>query len=223
MVEATASGTLGAGSEGSGASSALVSAHARLLADRRFQFDFPLYVTPKTPAWVRWLGRFLRDFLHFTGPHAKLFAWGFWIVVGLLALGLFALAVRALARRPTGTLRPGATSLESGGWGPSRDRADALLSEADRLAGEGRFGDAVRVLLFRTLDDLDRQRPGLLSPAQTSREIAALPLLPEPARQALSAIARAVERFTFAARPVDADTFAACRADYTRWAQAAAA
>ncbi|MBE7217648.1 MAG: DUF4129 domain-containing protein [Caulobacteraceae bacterium] len=205
------------------ATDALGAAHARLLADRRFQFDFPAYVRPPTPGWLRWLERLLRDFAHLTGPHAKLLAWSFWVVVALLALGLLVLTARALARRPTGALRPGTTALESGGWGPSRDRAQALLSEADRLAEEGRFGDAVRVLLFRTLDDLDRQKPGLLSPAQTSREIAALPLLPEPARQALSAIARAVERFTFAARPVDAETFAACRADYTRWAQAAAA
>ena len=223
MVEATASGVLGTASGGTGAPDAFAAAHARLLADRRFQFDFPLYVTPKLPAWMRWLGRLLREFAHLTGPHVKLLAWGFWIVVGLLALALFVLVVRALARRPTGALRPGTTSLESGGWGPSRDRANALLSEADRLAAEGRYGDAVRVLLFRTLDDLDKQKPGLLSPAQTSREIAALPLLPEAARQTLSAIARAVERFTFAGRPVDADTFAACRADYTRWAQAVAA
>ena len=201
----------------------IAAAHARLLADRSFQFDLPAYVLPAEPGWLKALGRVMAAIDRALSPYATELRWGFWALVALVVLALLLLAARALARRPGSPMRPGATLLQSGGWGPSAARAQALLSEADRLAGEGRFGEAVRVLLHRTLADLETQRPGLLSPAQTSREIAALPVLPEAARQPLGAIARAVERFTFAGRDVDADAFAACRADYQRWAQAAAA
>ena len=201
----------------------IAAAHARLLADRSFQFDLPAYVPPVEPGWLKALGRVMAAIARALSPYATELRWGFWALVALVVLALLLLAARALARRPGSPMRPGATLLQSGGWGPSAARAQALLSEADRLAGEGRFGEAVRVLLHRTLADLETQRPGLLSPAQTSREIAALPVLPEAARQPLGAIARAVERFTFAGRDVDADAFAACRADYQRWAQAAAA
>lgn len=202
---------------------ALAAAHARLLVDRSFQFDFPIYTPPKTPGWIVALARMMRAISNALRPYAEELRWGFWTLVALAGLGVLLLVVRALMRRPGSPLRPGATLLQSGGWGPSAARAQALLSEADRLACEGRFGEAVRVLLHRTLADLEHQRPGLLSPAQTSREIAALPILPDAARQPLGAIARAVERFTFAGRALDADAFAACRADYQRWAEAAAA
>lgn len=204
-----------------GGGDALAVAHARLLRDHSFQFDLPPYVRPPDPEWANGLEKWLHGLEGSLRPYASFLRWAFWGLVVLVVLGLVLLVVRALARRPGSPLRPGMTSLQSGGWGPSTARAQALLSEADRLAGEGRFGEAVRVLLHRTLADLERQRPGLLSPAQTSREIAALPVLPEAARQPLGAIARAVERFTFAGRDVDADAFSACRADYQRWAQAA--
>ena len=206
-----------------GGGEALGVAHARLLGDRRFQFDLPTYTPPQTPGWVKALARAIRAMGHALKPYTTELRWGFWGLVALIVLALVLLLARALARRPGMALRPGTTSLQSTGWGPSAARAQALLSEADRLAGEGRFGEAVRVLLHRTLDDLERRRPGLLSPAQTSREIAALPVLPEAARQPLGAIARAVERFTFAGRALDAEAFAACRADYERWTAAAAA
>ena len=177
----------------------LAAAHARLLADRSFQFDLPVYVPPVEPGWLKALGRVMAAIARALSPYATELRWGFWALVALVVLALLLLAARCA--RPASRLAHadrGATLLQSGGWGPSAARAQALLWEADRLAGEGRFGEAVRVLLHRTLADLETQRPGLLSPAQTSREIAALPVLPEAARQPLGAIARAVERFTFA-------------------------
>jgi hypothetical protein len=55
-------------------------------------------------------------------------------------------------------------------------------------------------------------------PALTSRDIAALPALPQAAKTAFTAIAAAVEASFFGARPLDALAFAECRRAYERFA-----
>jgi hypothetical protein len=92
------------------------------------------------------------------------------------------------------------------------------LDEADRLAAAGRYAEAVHVLLFRGVDDIRDQRPDLFRRAMTSREIAALPALPERARARFASIAAVVERSFFGGREVDADGWARCRREYEAFA-----
>lgn len=196
-----------------GASAGFVQAQARLAADRRFQFDFAVIPPEKPPAWLGWLGRALQ----WLGPVAP---WLFWCGLAAGVLFILFLVGRELLRSRDGARTPPKV-LDRGGFGPSPRRAKALLAEADALAAGGRFGEAVRMLLLRTLDDIAERRPGLIAPDQTSREIAALDALPVAARQPLSRIAASVERFLFAGRPLDAETFHRCRDDYGRFVAAA--
>ncbi|HYN46868.1 MAG TPA: DUF4129 domain-containing protein, partial [Allosphingosinicella sp.] len=55
-------------------------------------------------------------------------------------------------------------------------------------------------------------------PALTSRDIAALPALPERPRSAFARIAMLVERSLFAARPLAADDWRDCRSAYEEFA-----
>src|SRR3546814_9762389 len=71
--------------------------------------------------------------------------------------------------------------------------ARALLAEADALAAAGRFAEAVHLLLYRSVEDIEGRRPGLVKPAMTSRDLAEAHDLPSVARGAFSRIARAVE------------------------------
>ncbi len=107
-------------------------------------------------------------------------------------------------------------------WRPEAGASLALLEEADRLAAEGRFDAATRLLLVRSIGQIDAARPGLLVPSTTAREIAALPSLPEAARGAFAAIAARVERALFALRPLSAEDWQAARGAYADFALAGA-
>jgi len=92
-----------------------------------------------------------------------------------------------------------------------RERLGNVLAEADRLAREGAFGEALHLILLHCLNEL-RQRLGLGVPASlTSREILRLAPLPEARRSALSIIVGAVEISYFGGRPVDEATYRLCR------------
>ncbi len=192
---------------------ALAGAHARLLHDPTYQFGFtPPPPPPPLPDWLRALIRFL-------GQAAPYLQWVFW---GLLAVGLITIIVLLareflVYRRPATAARE-TVALGTEDWRPTAARARALLADADRLAGEGRFDEAAHVLLFRSIDDLEEKRPRLVVPAYTSRDIAILRDLPDSAGRALDVIVRHVERSLFGGRSLNAGDFADCRSAYEAFA-----
>ncbi len=101
---------------------------------------------------------------------------------------------------------------------PEQARANALLEDADRLAAEGRFAEAVHLLLFRSIDDIQEKRSGIIGRSLTAREIGALSILPDPVRNALSPIIRIVERSFFGGRDVDEVGWKEARASYESFA-----
>ncbi len=104
-------------------------------------------------------------------------------------------------------------------WVPRRTDAMALLEDADRLAAEGRFGEATHLLLQRSIRQIGDARPEWLIPASTAREISALPMLPESGRRAFTTIADRVERCLFALRDLDARDWTEARAAYAEFAR----
>jgi hypothetical protein len=103
-------------------------------------------------------------------------------------------------------------------WRPPVARARALLADADRLAAQGKFAEAVHHLLFRSIEDIDERRPRTLSPALTSRDIARIEALPAPARMAFGRITASVERSYFGGHALDAQDYAECRHSYEAFA-----
>ena len=93
-----------------------------------------------------------------------------------------------------------------------------IRSVCDRLAGEGRFAEAVHLLLFRSIEDIEAKRPHAVKPALTSRDILELKGLPAAARLALSRLVSTVEWSFFGGRPVGAGDFATCRRAYEEFA-----
>ena len=90
--------------------------------------------------------------------------------------------------------------------GPDRAVVERPLGDADQLAGQGRFGEAIHVLLLRTFEELARRQPQRLPPALTSREILARIPMPDDARAALGGLVGAVEVSHFGgAEPVAGD------------------
>lgn len=178
----------------------------------------PMPPPPKTPDWLARLGEWLRALLEPLGQAIGMS----WPVLGkvllaLLVLGalflLWRLVVQpllALQRRPKAEAEPE--------WVPARAEAVALLADADRLAAEGRFGEAAHLLLQRSVYHIAEAQPGWLLPATTAREISGLPQLPARAREAFSVIAMRVERSLFARREIDAADWQTARTAYADFA-----
>lgn len=186
-------------------------AHARLLHDSAIQFDLPRYAPPRVPDWLREL----LEALGTAGPALR------WLVTGALIAGVIVIAylmATALTRFYQARQRSGHGRPTEEEWRPEAGPARALLAEADALAASGRFAEAARHLLWRSLEDIDARRPDLLKPALTSRDIAQAEALPTEARTAFTVIARAVEAGLFARRGLDSAVWRECREAYERFA-----
>jgi hypothetical protein len=188
----------------------LAAAHRELLADQALQFHFAkIAPPPPVPEWLKWLAKVLQAL----GPVMNYVFWGG--IVLLAALILYFIGREILRRLPSsGDATEKATAATAAEFRPSKERAQALLEEADRLAREGRFSEAVRVLLHRSINDIEDTFPTLIMPSLTAREIGRLEQLSLRGREVFGRIARAVETSLFGGRAVDAGEFAECRRVY---------
>lgn len=196
--------TAGAANAGQTAEQQLAAAHQALLRTKGLQFDFKAIPVEPPPAWLEPLLRVLAKL----APVLKYVFWGGLALGAALILWLIIVEV-AGTRFGIGKRRVAAAV----DWRPDPGKAQALLDDADRLAGEGRFEEAIHILLYRSIDDLAGRRPGAVRPALTSRDIARLEVLPGEPRTAFARIAEAVERSFFGGRPVGRDDFARARSD----------
>ncbi|MEL7040597.1 MAG: hypothetical protein AAGL90_03685 [Pseudomonadota bacterium] len=101
---------------------------------------------------------------------------------------------------------------------PEQKRARALLEDADALAARGQYAEAVHLLLFRSIDDIQEKRSGIIGRSLTSREIGALGVLPDRVRDALLPIIRIVERSFFGGASVTEAGWKDARASYQEFA-----
>ena len=162
------------------------------------------------PEWLKWLA----ETLQVLAPALNVIFWGGVILIA--ALILYAIAREILRRLPGAAAAAMASAAPAAKpqFQPTRARAQALLEEADRLAREGRFNEAVRVLLHRSINDIEDAFPNLIVPSLTAREIGHIEQLSARGREVFVLIARAVERSLFGGRALDADDFAVCRHAY---------
>jgi hypothetical protein len=189
--------------------------HRDLLERKDLQFAFT--VDPpeveRPPGWLDWLG----DFLSLLSPLFNLIFWG---TLAVVVAGIIFFAVREFAES-----RPGRNPkikdenpVQVTEFRPTEAKAKALLGEADQLAAAGKFDEAARTLLYRSIEDIEERLPRAIRKAQTSREIAGLAALPLAVRAAFEPITRAVERSWFGGFKLTADDYQACRKAYTDFA-----
>lgn len=225
---------IGASAQGSAvAADRLAAAHAALRADPSIQFALSRRPPPpKTPEWLETLWRWLSDLFRPIGrllrwltnlmpdaPYARILLWSMlalvaaaliWMIVERFRSGEWRFRRRT---RATATLTPDEET-----WAPDTAPATAWLREADRLAAEGRYADAIHYLLFHSIDDIARRRPQLRRPSLTSRELASAALLPAAVRPMFASIAALVERSLFGGHPVAGPDWQAARAAYADFA-----
>lgn len=176
------------------------------------------YNPPKAdpPEWLEALFRFLARVLK---PLGKLLGTG-WSAVEILLAVLALLGAAWIGWTLFQRWRLARAMAAPAPSAPVIDRAAALalLEDADALAAEGRFDEAVHLLLQRSVHHIAAARPDWLSPSSTAREISLIPGLPAAARQAFALIAREVERSLYALRALAAEDWHRAREAYAAFA-----
>ena len=170
---------------------------------------------PKPP--LQWL-KAIFDFLESLGPFLQFI---FWAAIAAVAAGilyfLFGEAIRVRFGK-SGGLKPGHPDDMLPDIRPDADQARSLLEEADLLAQAGKFAEAVHLLLFRSINDIQQRLEGGVPRSLTAREIGGLGQLPEQAKRALSPIIMIVERSFFGDRDVDEPDWKTARGSYESFA-----
>jgi hypothetical protein len=205
-------------SEAAGAARDFAEVHNWLLTDRSIQFDLPPPPMPDQPRYAP-PGAGMPDLpdpgAGGASPAAELLMWGALAIIVLFLLYWIARGISDWRRKPG---QATAAAAAQAGWRPEAAPALVLLGEADALAAEGLYGEAARLILHRSIADIQEHRPSLVRPALTSRDIAVLPALPGGPRAAFARIAMLVERSLFARRALAADDWRDCRAAYEEFA-----
>ena len=207
-------------------------AYRALRADSAVQFNLTPPPSPPTPPeWLRAVLRWLGDTLEPVGralswlasffPDAAYARILLWVVI---AVGAAALLWALYSRIRYGEWRlrrlrlARVTDVPEEEWTPEETGARWWLEEADALAREARFAEAIHHLLFRSIEDIASRRPALVRPALTSRELAAAQSIPERARALFAAIAQLVECSLFGGRPVNEGDWLQARQAYSDFA-----
>jgi hypothetical protein len=152
----------------------------------------------------------------------KLIVWTLIILaVGLVVYFLGSLAWDLL-RDPTGFKRKRRPSVE----GPARVETplaerraaeERTLAEADLLAAEGRFSEAIHLLLLVALERLRRELGPRIVPAMTSREVLRLAPIPGAVIDPLTRMVALSEINHFGGRQAAAPDYGDCRSDFLRF------
>jgi hypothetical protein len=142
-----------------------------------------------------------------------------WIVVAI-GIGILLYAFRDMI--PILRMRPGgAWSGDEDASGDARTRTPAaVLGAADELAAQGRFVEAMHVLLLQGLADIRQRLDEQFADSFTSREILRSTKLSEAGRGPLRDIVDRVELTYFGQRPAALTDYQACRASFNALAQA---
>jgi hypothetical protein len=94
------------------------------------------------------------------------------------------------------------------------NRMEEAQLEADDLARQGRYDQAMHVLLLKSLNEIHRQLGTSFAVSLTSREILRRVQLPEIGRRSLTSIIRSVERTYFGAEAAGQRDYSDCRTHF---------
>jgi hypothetical protein len=143
---------------------ALRGAQSQLMRDATLQFNFASATPPPRvtlPHWLqvldRWLGQIFGALGHVLG----------WVFVGGLVLALlvvlfFLLREFMQTRWPDLFKQKKPKPAKPVDWRPEAAVARALLDEADKLAAAGAYAEAVRLILHRSIEEIEGRRPRLV-------------------------------------------------------------
>lgn len=166
------------------------------------QTDMPV-AEPRRPGWF--------DALIFDiSPETlRILLWGA-VILGV-AVTIWSLrdSLPAFSRSRRITAGPVST-----GFPDSSARMEEAQLEADDLAGRGYYGEAMHVLLLKSLAEIRLRLGTSFAVSLTSREILRKVSLPQAGSGALGAIVQSVEQTYFGGRPAGREDYLGCRQEF---------
>jgi len=189
-------------------------AYRAVKRNEEFQFELAEPIPRPPPSqFSLGVGRFFSAIFKFLAPLLQII---FYLGIGALAVGAIYLIGRAIYETRFAAPAKKKTSDEEDIplYQPAEAQARILLEEVDKLAAEGRYGEAVHTLLFRSIQDIDRNRPNVVRRSLTAREIGSLSVLTPEARRAFSTIAGVSELAHFGGVSVNEAGFKTARNAY---------
>ena len=137
------------------------------------------------------------------------------ILYAALAVGIALVLYTLRDRLPSfGTPRLAARRPDAVAQAAALERMVEAQIEADELAGQGRYAEAMHALLLRSLTEMRRRLQVSFADSLTSREILRVMDLPELGKLALADLIRRVELVYFGLHVAGREDYTACRASY---------
>lgn len=174
------------------------------LAIRRHDIQTAMPVPePKASSWLDWLK------FDLSPDTLRILLWGA-VILGV-AVTLWSLrdSLPAFSR----SRRIKAAEVPAGFSDPSGRMEEAQL-EADELARRGQYGEAMHVLLLKSLAEIRLRLGTSFAVSLTSREILRKVSLPQSGTGALGAIVQSVEQTYFGGRPAGHEDYLGCRQEF---------
>lgn len=158
---------------------------------------------PKAASWLDWLK------FDISADTARFLLWGA-VILGV-AVTIWSLrdSLPAFSR----SRRIKAADVPAGFSGASARMEEAQL-EADDLASRGHYGEAMHVLLLKSLAEIRLRLGTSFAVSLTSREILRKVSLPQAGTGALGAIVQSVEQTYFGGRPAGREDYLGCRQEF---------
>lgn len=158
---------------------------------------------PKASSWLDWLK------FDISADTGRILLWGA-VILGV-AVTLWSLRDSLPAFSRSRRIKAG--EMPSGLSDPSARMEEAQL-EADELAGRGQYGEAMHVLLLKSLAEIRLRLGTSFAVSLTSREILRKVSLPQTGTGALGAIVQSVEQTYFGGRPAGREDYLGCRQEF---------
>jgi len=130
-------------------------------------------------------------------------------LAGLLSLAVLLYAFRDMI--PGWRGRAGDWADDSFGTGMGQRASNEVAAQADALAGEGRFAEAMHALLLQSVTEIRSRLDARIADSLTSREILRRVRLTADGAAALREIILSVEWTYFGEHPADASDYGRCR------------
>jgi len=178
-----------------------------VFADPRYQRELPPHSAPEPSSSSRLpgggaAGQVLVPAVGAVAPLAMLVIYTL-VVVAIVLVVVW--IVSEVTRRRRGPKAAPPAQGDAEGAERGRPEREALPGDATRLAAEGRFGEAIHVLLLVAIRQLAERSRVPVQASRTSRELARLLPLAGDGRKAFEELVRAVELTLFGGVPAGAE------------------
>ncbi len=205
-------------SGGQGAGHSLSIDQARQLihkvnADNDLQSHFG-HIDPPKPVHLEWLANFFKALADLFAPIGPILPYLLYALAIAVVIIVLIPVARLLINTRFERFRDRDRLNADAPWRPTREAVAALLGDIDALAADGRYDEAVHLLLVRSVADINAYRPDMVRLHYSARDILIHPLLPAGARPAFQRIVGWVEKSYFAGIAVGKAGFDACRQAY---------